>query len=794
MSLADARLSALHTSSGMKEVQFMSLADARLSAPHTSSGIKELLAFQPPRPPSPSDSWAAPGAPPGFLEQLAPCRNAEAFSRIGTESVSAPTEVMTSRAAARNRAKAFQRASWYYQAGDLESFYETLTVASLRNSKVAVTLANPSLPDIPLVGVSRGFEEMTGYSRSEILGRNCRFLSIGCPVPAETRHQMRLVMKSDKWFRGILPNRRKNGEVFSNLLHMCWIKVGNCLYVLGLQADVTHMDPEGIDRATAEQMAELDRLVDAIFAANVDAWAALQNAEFKKGVELAPYVETMLVPRYTSEQIDEARRSFVVLGPGGDESGTRVRYFNTFIDVDQADGQGPLLSRLRKVASEPDLGSTQVADMPRLPLSVMRETLSQLMGSPLPGYTATVSDRMDVKKEREEDDEEEQLAHAPPTASKGSTLHPNGCTPCSFHCYSHMGCNKGEMCEYCHMDHPKRARRRGKKKSKGLMSDGQASCWPEDTYSLPDVGCRAQAVIEDTIMEQPLPQKAAWMTKPTPAALMPLLEALELLSPLPATDESSAVGDWQRCKRAADRRDRDRRRNLSSSSSENGSFPTRGFMQHGLRHGSTLVREGRASSPRPSTSIELIYNEDSIVIAPGQWKQVVPFVRGPPGPLIFAVAPPLPAGLFLRRDTGIISGCPMQLTPLGGVLHRVTATKEGRGGRGMFFLRVRVVTEREASDEEREEAPHFDLGRTNGRECGDLGRTNGRECGGGGLEAPRFDLGRGNGRECGGGGLEEQLVAFQEPARAVYEASLDWDGGLSDGGSGFNSGFASPEE
>lgn len=748
----------------------MSLADARLPALHTSSGIKELLAFHPPRPPSLSDSWAAPAAPPGFLAPLAPGRNAEACSRTGTESLSAPTEatrastVMTSWAAARNRAKAFQRASWYYQVGDLESFYETLTVASLRNSKVAVTLANPSLPDIPLVGVSRGFEEMTGYSRSEILGRNCRFLSIGCPVPAETRHQMRLVMKSDKWFRGILPNRRKNGEVFLNLLHMCWIKVGNCLYVLGLQADVTNMDAEGIDRATAEQMTELDRLVDAIFAANVDAWAALQNAEFKKVVELAPYVETMLVPRYTCQQIDEARRSFVVLGPGGDESGTRVRYFNTFIEVDQPDGQGPLLSRLRRVASEPDLGSTQVADMPRLPLSVMRETLSQLMGSSLPGYTATVSDRMDVKKEREEDDEEEQLAHAPPSASKGSTLHPNGCTPCSFHCYSHMGCNKGEMCEYCHMDHPKRARRRGKKKSKGMMSEGQASCWPEDNFSLPDVGCRAQAVIEDTIMEQPLPQKAAWMTKPTPAALMPLLEALELLSPLPATDESS--DDWQRCKRAADKRDKDRRRSLSSSSSENGSFPARGFMQRGLRHGSTLVREGRASSARPSNSIELIYNEDSIVIAPGQWKQVIPFVRGPPGPLIFAVAPPLPAGLFLRRDTGIISGCPTRLTPLGGVLHRVTATKEGRGGRGMFFLRVRVVTERETSDEEKEEAARFDLGRTNGRECG-------------------------------GGGSEEQLVAFQEPDRAVFEASVDWDGqdgGHSDCGSGFNSGFVSPEE
>merc|ERR1719355_135026 len=58
--------------------------------------------------------------------------------------------------------------------------------------------------------------------------------------------------------------------------------------------------------------------------------------------------------------------------------------------------------------------------------------------------------------------------------SIGSVLHPDHCTPCSFFCYSLMGCNRGRECEYCHEDHPKKARRRGKKKRKANRSAADA--------------------------------------------------------------------------------------------------------------------------------------------------------------------------------------------------------------------------------------------------------------------------------------------------------------------------------
>ena len=39
-----------------------------------------------------------------------------------------------------------------------------------------VTLSDPDLPDCPLVYVNRVFQEMSGYSQDEMIGRNCRFL------------------------------------------------------------------------------------------------------------------------------------------------------------------------------------------------------------------------------------------------------------------------------------------------------------------------------------------------------------------------------------------------------------------------------------------------------------------------------------------------------------------------------------------------------------------------------------------------------------------------------------------
>ncbi|MGR8952281.1 MAG: PAS domain-containing protein, partial [Gammaproteobacteria bacterium] len=39
-----------------------------------------------------------------------------------------------------------------------------------------VTLVDPDLDDMPVVYANKAFENMTGYSQEDMVGRNCRFL------------------------------------------------------------------------------------------------------------------------------------------------------------------------------------------------------------------------------------------------------------------------------------------------------------------------------------------------------------------------------------------------------------------------------------------------------------------------------------------------------------------------------------------------------------------------------------------------------------------------------------------
>lgn len=49
-------------------------------------------------------------------------------------------------------------------------------IASIKQSQESFVITDPSLQDNPIVYASDGFLELTGYSREQVLGRNCRFL------------------------------------------------------------------------------------------------------------------------------------------------------------------------------------------------------------------------------------------------------------------------------------------------------------------------------------------------------------------------------------------------------------------------------------------------------------------------------------------------------------------------------------------------------------------------------------------------------------------------------------------
>ncbi|KAL7336627.1 hypothetical protein BJY59DRAFT_718096 [Rhodotorula toruloides] len=112
----------------------------------------------------------------------------------------------------------------------------------------AFLLTNPRLPDDPIVLVSPGFEELTGYSTNQIIGRNCRFLQGKATAPEAVNSIRSQLEHTDEVLQLVL-NYRSSGAPFLNLLYILPLRdrEGNIAYFLGAQVDQTRALTTGTD-------------------------------------------------------------------------------------------------------------------------------------------------------------------------------------------------------------------------------------------------------------------------------------------------------------------------------------------------------------------------------------------------------------------------------------------------------------------------------------------------------------------------------------------------------------------
>lgn len=81
-----------------------------------------------------------------------------------------------------------------------------------------IVITDASQPQNPIVYCNHpAFERMTGYSRDEILGHNCRFLQ-GPDTEHSARERIRCALRQEQECRAILKNYRKDGTPFWNEL------------------------------------------------------------------------------------------------------------------------------------------------------------------------------------------------------------------------------------------------------------------------------------------------------------------------------------------------------------------------------------------------------------------------------------------------------------------------------------------------------------------------------------------------------------------------------------------------
>jgi PAS domain S-box-containing protein len=113
----------------------------------------------------------------------------------------------------------------------------------IENSPLAAVVSDPRLPDNPIIECNEPFLELTGYTRREVIGRNCRFLT-GPGTEPWLSDKMREGIASQKPVLVEILNYRKNGTEFRNAVMIVPLfdELGEVRYFLGSQVEVPKGD------------------------------------------------------------------------------------------------------------------------------------------------------------------------------------------------------------------------------------------------------------------------------------------------------------------------------------------------------------------------------------------------------------------------------------------------------------------------------------------------------------------------------------------------------------------------
>ncbi len=111
-------------------------------------------------------------------------------------------------------------------------------------------------PNYPIVYANPSFYMLTGYSKSEVIGRNY-FLLYGSDDNAHVYEEIKQALREGKSFHGELLNFKKNGEKFWSLLRMTLVrdKNGITTHYVGNKTDTTLMRQRDLE--IADQREEL---------------------------------------------------------------------------------------------------------------------------------------------------------------------------------------------------------------------------------------------------------------------------------------------------------------------------------------------------------------------------------------------------------------------------------------------------------------------------------------------------------------------------------------------------------
>ena len=188
---------------------------------------------------------------------------------------------------------------------------------AMAQTRMAVCLSDPNLPDQPIVFANRAFRRLTGYDEHEILGRNCRFLQGPKTDRAEVSRVREAIENEDVVVVELL-NYRKDGTAFWNALHLgpIYDAQGKLLYFFGSQWDVSDVraarEEERHARAMARELSHRIKNMFSVISGIVNVMGRVRGVEDTTS-EINSRIHAL--GRAYETTLDEASVGVIDLGP-----------------------------------------------------------------------------------------------------------------------------------------------------------------------------------------------------------------------------------------------------------------------------------------------------------------------------------------------------------------------------------------------------------------------------------------------------------------------------------------------
>ncbi|GAJ98508.1 STAS domain-containing protein [Geomicrobium sp. JCM 19055] len=114
-------------------------------------------------------------------------------------------------------------------------------IEALNYTRAGVLITDPSLEDNPIVYANQGFVDMTGYTKEDIIGKNCRFLQGEETNRSEVSRLREGIKKIKHRFLLNSSITKKDGTKFWNSLSVdsLYMEDEDKHYFVGVQRDVT---------------------------------------------------------------------------------------------------------------------------------------------------------------------------------------------------------------------------------------------------------------------------------------------------------------------------------------------------------------------------------------------------------------------------------------------------------------------------------------------------------------------------------------------------------------------------